>query len=169
MKLSTRSRYGLRALTALARHEGQVVPAETLAAEEGVSKKYLDSILAALRRAGLLESIHGAAGGYRLARPAKELTAADVVGALEEGLRGLQARVHPCGDVSDARLVDCRNGSNAQRTRKGQHRRTRYERCITSGQGQTRLVGRQSGQTLASLYPTKNQPVKDRRMYPSRG
>ena len=85
MKLSTRSRYGLRALVALARHEGLVVPAERLAGEEGVSKKYLDSILAALRRAGLIEAVHGAAGGYRLTRPAAEVTAADAVTVLEDG------------------------------------------------------------------------------------
>ena len=86
MKLSTRSRYGLRALAALARHKGQVVPAETLAAEEGISKKYLDAILSSLRRARLIEAVHGAAGGYRLAKPASEITAGDAVLVLEEGL-----------------------------------------------------------------------------------
>ena len=48
-----------------------------------MSKKYLDSILARLREAGLLEAARGAHGGYRLARPAGAVTASDVVEALE--------------------------------------------------------------------------------------
>ncbi len=108
MKLSTRSRYGLRALAALARHEGQVVPAETLAAEEGISKKYLDAILSSLRRARLIEAVHGAAGGYRLAKPASEMTAADAVLVLEEGLS-----LVPCvkGEAHCSRIESCPTSS----------------------------------------------------------
>ena len=83
MRLSTRARYGLRAMTAIARHSGTFITSEIVAGEEDVSKKYLDSILARLREAGLLEAARGAHGGYRLARPAGAVTAADVVEALE--------------------------------------------------------------------------------------
>lgn len=83
MKLSTRARYGLRAMTAIARRPGTFVTSEIVAGEEDVSKKYLDSILARLREVRLLEAARGAHGGYRLARPAEAVTAADVVEALE--------------------------------------------------------------------------------------
>ena len=87
MRLSTRSRYGLRALTALAARE----PAEgrcarEIADEEDLSKKYLESILAQLRTAGFVRSVRGAHGGYVLARPADEITVADVIRVLEGSL-----------------------------------------------------------------------------------
>jgi len=83
LRLSTRARYGLRAMTAIARRPGTFITSEIVAGEEDVSKKYLDSILARLREAGLLEAVRGAHGGYRLARPAETVTAADVVEVLE--------------------------------------------------------------------------------------
>lgn len=87
MRLSTRSRYGVRALTALA---GREVPdgrcAREIADEEELSKKYLESILAQLRTAGFVRSVRGAHGGYILARPAEDITVGDVVRALEGSL-----------------------------------------------------------------------------------
>ncbi len=87
MRLSTRSRYGIRALTALAAHE----PAEgrcarEIAGEEDLSKKYLESILAQLRTAGFVRSVRGAHGGYVLARDPAELTVAEVIRVLEGSL-----------------------------------------------------------------------------------
>ena len=102
MKLSTRARYGLRAMTAIARRTGAFTTSEFLADEEDVSKKYLDAILGCLRKAGLLEAVRGTHGGYRLARPAETITAADVVEALEGRLASV-----PC--VEDASL--CRRAS----------------------------------------------------------
>lgn len=87
MRLSTRSRYGIRALTALAAHElpdGRC--ARELADEEDLSKKYLESILAQLRTAGIVRSVRGAHGGYVLAKDPKELTVADIVRILEGSL-----------------------------------------------------------------------------------
>lgn len=87
MRLSTRSRYGIRALTALAAHE----PAEgrcarEIADEEELSKKYLESILAQLRTAGLVRSVRGAHGGYVLAKDPVELTVGEVIRVLEGSL-----------------------------------------------------------------------------------
>lgn len=87
MRLSTRSRYGIRALTALAAHElpdGRC--ARELADEEELSKKYLESILAQLRTAGIVRSVRGAHGGYVLAKDPAELTVADIVRILEGSL-----------------------------------------------------------------------------------
>ncbi len=83
MKLSTRARYGLRAMTAIARRPGAFTASCILADEEDISKKDLDSIRGRLREAGLLEAARGTRGGYRLARPARHITAADVVEAVD--------------------------------------------------------------------------------------
>lgn len=83
MRLSTRARYGLRAMTAIARRPGAFTTSKVLADEEDVSKKYLDSILGHLREAGLLDAVRGQHGGYRLTRSPEAMTAADVVEALE--------------------------------------------------------------------------------------
>lgn len=97
MKLSTRARYGMRAMVAIAgRPDGYHTGAE-IAAAEGVSKKYLDSILGRLREAGLIDAVRGSKGGYRLARLAGDITAADVV----ESLDGPISTV-PCVEDSDS-------------------------------------------------------------------
>lgn len=87
MRLSTRSRYGVRALTALASSE---IPdgrcAREIADEEDLSKKYLESILAQLRTAGFVRSVRGAHGGYVLAQEPSEVTVGAVVRALEGSL-----------------------------------------------------------------------------------
>ncbi len=86
MRLSTRSRYGLRAMVSVARNDRGPVTSETLASCEDLSKKYLDRLLNMLRGAGLLKSYKGKGGGYILARPAEEISVSDIVCALEEGI-----------------------------------------------------------------------------------
>jgi len=83
MKLSTRARYGMRAMVAITRHEDTHSTSEQIAHDQEISKKYLDAILGTLRENGLLEATRGNKGGYRLARPADEITAADVVESLD--------------------------------------------------------------------------------------
>jgi Rrf2 family protein len=99
MRLSTRARYGLRAMTAIARRPGTFTTSEFLADTEHVSKKYLDAILGQLREAGLLEAARGQHGGYRLAGPARTITAARVVEVLEGELA-----IVPC--VNDTSLCE---------------------------------------------------------------
>jgi Rrf2 family protein len=87
MKLSTRARYGLRAMLELAsRHTSSPVMMRSIASEQGLSKRYLDNIFATLRQAGLVNSVRGASGGYRLARGADEILALEVIEALEGDL-----------------------------------------------------------------------------------
>lgn len=70
MKLSTRARYGLKAMVDLAeRYGGGMVSTSALAALQGISDAYLEQLIAALRRAGLVVSVRGAQGGYALSRP----------------------------------------------------------------------------------------------------
>ncbi len=81
---STRARYAIRAMIELALHEGAgpILLREVAAAQE-VSPKYLEQITIPLRSAGLLLAERGPRGGYRLARPASDITACEIVEALE--------------------------------------------------------------------------------------
>lgn len=82
LKLSTKSSYGLRACLALCKAEGKLSSSE-IAQVESIPQRYLEQILSALRQGGLVESTRGAKGGYSLARPASEITVADLVSCLE--------------------------------------------------------------------------------------
>lgn len=83
--ISTRGRYALRVMIDLAEHidEGYI-PLQMIAKRQGISEKYLESILAVLSKAGLLDAVRGKGGGYRLSKPAKEYTAFEVL-SLTEG------------------------------------------------------------------------------------
>lgn len=87
MKLSTKSRYGTRAMIDIAlNHEGGPIPLKDLAQRQGVSVKYLEQIISSLRAAGFIRSIRGVSGGYVLARNANKITLLDIVQALEGSL-----------------------------------------------------------------------------------
>lgn len=87
MKLSTKGRYGLRAMADLAMNsDGQPVALFTIAKRQHLSGGYLESMFGALRRAGLVRSMKGAGGGYMLARPASEISVGEVLCALEGDL-----------------------------------------------------------------------------------
>jgi Rrf2 family protein len=77
--LSQRGRYALKALLHLGRSDGEPRGVTAIAAEEQIPRKYLESIMSDLRRAELVESTRGWAGGYRLARPADLITFGEVV------------------------------------------------------------------------------------------
>jgi Rrf2 family protein len=84
--------YGMRALLALT-DRGEPATAEALADEQQLPARFLGAILIDLRRAGIVSSQRGAEGGYRLARPARDVSVADVMRALDGPLaevRGLR-------------------------------------------------------------------------------
>ena len=84
MKLSTKGRYGVRAMFNLALYGGEnTVSLKTVAQREQISEKYLEHLFASLRKAGLITSVRGAQGGYRLALPPEEITLGDIVRVLE--------------------------------------------------------------------------------------
>ena len=84
MKLSTRARYGLKALVDLGLHcETEAVSIQSIAARQGLSDSYLEQLMAKLKKAGLVTSIRGASGGYYLAKPASEISVGDILRALE--------------------------------------------------------------------------------------
>ena len=75
MMVSTRGRYALRVLIDLAeRGTGEFVPLKDITEKEGISKKYLESIMTLLSKNNMVEGVHGKGGGYRLNRPAKDYT-----------------------------------------------------------------------------------------------
>lgn len=95
MRYSTRTRYGLRLLVNLAsRPEGACVRLSEIAREEGISVKYLEQIVRALRPSGLLHSSRGARGGYALARPASEIFMDEVIACLEGHVSPMEC-LHP--------------------------------------------------------------------------
>ena len=84
MKLSTRSRYGVRMMLDLASHfGGKPVFLKDIAAREKISEKYLSLIVIPLRSAGLIRSIRGARGGYVLARDPKDISLRNIVEAVD--------------------------------------------------------------------------------------
>lgn len=83
MRVSAKVDYALRAMVELAAHPDRLVTGEQLANAQKIPPKFLESILAQLRSAGLVASQRGAEGGYRLARPAEEISIADVIRELE--------------------------------------------------------------------------------------
>ncbi len=96
MKLSTKVRYGMRAMVELARQSnGEPVLLRTIAEKQNLPEKYLEHLFTHLRTAGLVRSERGARGGYRLARPAGEITALDVYTALDGELELIACADHP--------------------------------------------------------------------------
>ncbi|MBQ4470220.1 MAG: Rrf2 family transcriptional regulator [Synergistaceae bacterium] len=86
MKLSTTARYGLRAMSDLCIHSGsnQPVRVNDIASRQNIPVNYLEQLFGKLRRSGLLSSVRGAQGGYKLARSASDITIADILEALDE-------------------------------------------------------------------------------------
>jgi len=87
MRLSTVGRYALRAMVDLAQHQGgEPVLRKEIAQRQEISSDYLAQLFARLRRAGLVESVLGPGGGYVLAKHPAEISAGDVLRAVDESL-----------------------------------------------------------------------------------
>ena len=91
MQISARADYAVRAMIALAA-AGTTVKAEVLAADQGLPRKFLEAILADLRRSGLVMSQRGPEGGHRLARPAQDISVADIMRAVEGPLAAVRGK-----------------------------------------------------------------------------
>lgn len=88
MRLSTKGRYAVMAMADLAGHEGGTRPVSLaeIAKRQEISLSYLEQLFAKLRKGGLVKSVRGPGGGYRLSRPAAEMRIADIVLAVDEPL-----------------------------------------------------------------------------------
>lgn len=85
MKLSTKGRYAVTAMMDLAIHdyEGPVTLAD-ISNCQGISLSYLEQLFAKLRKSGLVEGVRGPGGGYRLGKPASQISIADIIAAVDE-------------------------------------------------------------------------------------
>ena len=117
MRVSAKTDYALRAAVELAAAEGGApVKGERLATSQAIPLRFLENILLQLRHAGIVESRRGAEGGYRLARPAAEVTLADVIRAIDGPLAGVSGARPETLDVPGPRGADARRlGRRARR------------------------------------------------------
>lgn len=84
MRLSTKGRYGVRAMVELAGHYGDApMSIKEIATAQGFSDSYIEQIFSSLKKAGLIVSLRGARGGYRLSRPPEEITVGEILRVLE--------------------------------------------------------------------------------------
>ena len=119
--LSSKAKYAIRAALRLAEHQesGAWIQAADIAAEEVLPRKFLETILVQLRDHGFVDSRRGAQGGYRLARPAGEITIADILRAVDGPLAltpcASKTRFRPCDDCVD--IEKCRLRHLMQRAR----------------------------------------------------
>ena len=87
MKISTKGRYALRLMLDLAEHDqGGAIALRDVSTRQGISTKYLEQIVALLSRAGLLKSVRGAQGGYRLTRAPEEYPIGEILRITEGDL-----------------------------------------------------------------------------------
>ena len=96
MKLSSRSRYGLRAILELAVDYGKgPLQIRTIAEREDISNKYLEQLISLLKSSGLVRSVRGPRGGYELTRPPGEVRLDEVFTTLEGPPVGIECLTHP--------------------------------------------------------------------------
>ena len=106
MKISTKGRYGLKAVVDIAFmlqfQNDRCVSVKSIALRQGISENYLERIIAPLKKAKVVASVRGAAGGYYLTKPAQEITAGEVLRILEGPLVPVDCvinDVNVCGDA----------------------------------------------------------------------
>lgn len=129
MRLSTKSRYGLRAMIDVAyNYNGTPAQIQDISSRQDISPRYLEQIFQNLKRAGLLHSKRGPQGGYYLARKPEEITVLDILNATEQ----------------DILLVEC-SGTP------GKTRRRRVK-CPDDGKCITQTVWEDAAKLLGSLF-----------------
>lgn len=129
MRLSTKSRYGLRAMFDIAYNCGST-PAQiqSISQRQQISPRYLEQIFQNLKRAGILKSKRGPKGGYCLARPPEQITVLEILNATEQ----------------DVLLVDCAGVSPKKRKRKIE--------CPFEGKCITQTVWQEANDLLDELF-----------------
>lgn len=123
MRLSTKGRYGLRAIVDLAVHsEKEAVSVSSIAQRQKISERYLEQLVCRLKKAGLIASTRGAGGGYRLAKKAEDISVGDILRALEGDLDAVECQaLKPDGvcesaDVCVTRFVWQKINESIQKT-----------------------------------------------------
>ncbi len=111
MKLSTKGRYAMVALVDLAVEaaDGGLVSLAEVSARQDISLPYLEQLFVKLRRAGLVQSVRGPGGGYRLAREAAKIRVVDVLAAVDETVSALHTGAGATGGSSGTRAQSMTN------------------------------------------------------------
>lgn len=103
MKLSTKGRYGVKAMVDLAiRYGKETVSIKNISERYNISEYYLEQLFASLRKADLIKSIRGAQGGYVLSRDPKDITVADIIYVLEGPIE-----ISECLEENVCTNIDC--------------------------------------------------------------
>lgn len=141
MKLSTKGRYGVRAMFELALHYPKApIPLKDIAMNQDISEKYLEQIFSALRKMGLVKSIRGMQGGYELTSSPQDITVGQI-------LRVLEGDLAPVDCILDESVGKC----------------DRYDSCVTKyiwkriGESINDIVDSISLQDLVDDYRLKEQ------------
>lgn len=93
--VSTKGRYALRVMTDLAEHNtGEYIPLKEIAERQGISEKYLESIIAVLSKADYLSGLRGKGGGYMLTRPPEQYTVGSILKLTEGSLAPVACLEH---------------------------------------------------------------------------
>ena len=107
--ISTKGRYAIRVLLDLAEHHnGSYIPMKEVAARQEISLKYIERIMPALKTAGLVASVHGIGGGYRLTREPEQYTLWEILSLVEGDLAPvscLQSGAPPCPRAAECRTL----------------------------------------------------------------
>lgn len=110
MKLSTKGRYAMVALTDLALHgDKSLVTLSDVSRRQNISLPYLEQLFVKLRRSGLVESVRGPGGGYRLARPEDEIRVSEVLEAVDETVSALHTGAGAKGGLSGSKAQSLTN------------------------------------------------------------
>ncbi len=105
MKLSTKGRYATRILLCVSRLQGdQPVPKKRISEQEGISTDYIEQIIVPLKNAGLVNSVRGLRGGFRLAKDPADITVYDILSASEGNVHLVSCLAEGCSR-SDACVV----------------------------------------------------------------
>ena len=110
MKLSTKGRYAVVALADLAlQPEGSLVTLAEISKRQDVSLPYLEQLFVKLRRDGLVDSVRGPGGGYKLSRPASEIRVSDILTAVDETVSAMHKGAGASGANSGSRAQSLTN------------------------------------------------------------
>ncbi|MCU4651980.1 Rrf2 family transcriptional regulator [Roseibacterium sp. SDUM158016] len=110
MKLSTKGRYAMVAMADLAMlPEGSLSSLSDVSRRQSISLPYLEQLFVKLRRAGLVESVRGPGGGYRLTRPASDIRVVEVFAAVDETVDAMHTGAGATGGLSGSRAQSMTN------------------------------------------------------------
>ena len=110
MKLSTKGRYAMVALADLAMQApGALLSLAEISKRQDISLPYLEQLFVKLRRAGLVESVRGPGGGYKLAKAPSEIRVSDIMGAVDETVSAMHTGAGASGGSSGSRAQSLTN------------------------------------------------------------